>query len=171
MEVKEMVEGINLVILTIVNWAHLFTTVVWFGAMTTMFFILVPAAKAALEPPVMGKFMGVLAKKMKTAVYISIVVLIVTGALIMVLTPSEAGFDLGSRVGMVLIVKLILVAVMIFVGVHISENIVPKIGKLAAEGPGPEMAKLQKKQMSLGMFNFILSLIVLLLSGYMKLLS
>ncbi len=166
-----MIEGFNLVILTIMNWAHLFTTVVWFGAMTTMFFMILPAAKVSLDPPIMGKFMGVLAKKMKTAVYICIFVLIVTGALIVALNPSETAFDFGSRVGMVLIVKLVLVAVMVFVGVYISETLVPKIGKLAAEGPGPEMAKLQKKQMSLGMFNFILSLIVLLLSGYMKLLS
>ena len=163
-----MIEGFELVLLTIMNWAHLFATVVWFGAMTTMFFVLLPAAKVALEPPVMGKFMGVLAKKMKTVVYVSIIVLIVTGAVIMALNPSEAGFDFGSRLGMVLIVKLILVSAMIFVGMYISESVVPKIGKLAAKGPGPELAKLQKKQMSMGMFNFILSLIILLLSGYMS---
>ncbi len=161
-----MIEGFKLVFLTIVNWAHLFATVVWFGGITTMFFVILPAAKVALEPPVMGKFMGVLAKKLKTVVYVSIVVLIVTGAVIMALNPSEAGYSLGSRYGMVLVVKHILVALMIFVGVYISESIMPKIVKLAAKGPSPEVGALQNKQMKLGMFNFILSLIILLLSGY-----
>jgi len=87
-----MIEGFELVLLTIMNWAHLFATVAWFGVITTM----------------------------------------------------------------------------IFVSVYISESIVPKIAKIAAKGPSPEVGKLQKKQMSLGMFNFILSLIILLLSGYMS---
>lgn len=166
-----MIEGFELVLLTLMNWAHLFATVVWFGAMTTMFFAILPAAKVALEPPVMGKFMGVLAKKMKTVVYVSIIVLIVTGAVLMSLNPSDAGYGFGSRWGMVLIVKHILVAVMIFVGVFISESVVPKIAKLAAKGPSPEVGEMQKKQMKLAMFNFILSLIILLLSGYLRLLT
>lgn len=166
-----MIEGFELVLLTLMNWAHLFATVVWFGAMTTMFFILLPAAKVALEPPVMGKFMGVLAKKMKTVVYVSIIVLIVTGAVIMALNPSDAGYGFGSRLGMVLIVKHFLVALMIFVGVYISEGILPKIAKAVAKGPSPEVGALQKKQMKMAMINFILSLIILLLSGYLRLLT
>lgn len=165
-----MIEGLELVLLTLVNWAHLFATVAWFGAISTMFFVLLPAAKATLEPPVMGKLMGFLAKRMKAVAYISGAVLIVSGVLIQILNPSEAGFSFGSRWGMVLIVKHILVALMIFVGVYVSESVVPKIAKLAAKGSGPELGKLQKKQMSLGMLNFILSLIILLLSGYMGLL-
>ncbi len=163
-----MIEGFKLVFLTIMNWAHLFATVVWFGAITTMFFVILPVAKVALEPPVMGKFMGALAKKMKSVVYVSIVVLIVTGAVMQIINPSDAGSGLGSRWGMVIIVKHILVALMIFVGVYLSESVVPKIVKLAAKGPSPEVGELQKKQMKLGMFNFILSLFILLLSAYVS---
>ncbi len=166
-----MIEGFELVLLTIMNWAHLFATVVWFGGMTTMFFVLIPVAKATLEPPVMGKFMGVLAKKLKTVVYVSIIVLIVTGAVMQILNPSDAGSGLGSRWGMVLVVKHILVALMIFVGVYIAESVVPKIVKAAAKGPSPEVGALQKKQMKMAMINFILSLIILLLSGYLRLLT
>lgn len=166
-----MIEGFELVLLTLMTWAHLFATVVWFGAMSTMFFVLLPAAKVALEPPVMGKFMGVLAKKMKTVVYASIIVLFVSGSVMQILNPSDAGYGFGSRWGMVLVVKHILVVVMIFVGVYISESVVPKIAKLAAKGPSPEVGELQKKQMKLAMLNFILSLIVLLLSGYASLLA
>jgi uncharacterized membrane protein len=133
-----------------------------------MFFVLLPAAKAALEPPVMGKLMGVFAKKMKVVVYISGIVLIVTGIVMQILSPSNTGYGFGARWGMVLVVKHVLVVVMLFIGVYISESVVPKIVNLAPKGPSPEMGKLQKKQMSLGMFNFILSLIILLLSGYMS---
>jgi len=166
-----MIDGFELVLLTIMNWAHLFATVVWFGAMTTMFFVLLPAMKAALEPPVMGKLMGAVAKKMKGVVYVSIIVLIVTGAVMQILNPSDAGYGFGSRWGMVLVVKHVLIAVMIFIGIYISESILPKITKLAAKGPSPEVGELQKKQIKLAMINFIFSLIVLLLSGYLRLLT
>jgi len=166
-----MIEGFELVLLTLMNWVHLFATVAWFGAITTMFFVLLPAAKVALEPPVMGKLMGVLAKKMKVVAYLSGIVLIVTGVVMQILSPSNAVYSFGTRWGMVLVVKHILVAIMIFVGVYVSESIMPKIAKLAAKGLSPEVGALQKKQMKLGMFNFILSLIILLLSGYLRLLT
>lgn len=166
-----MVEGLNLVFLTIMNWFHIFATVAWFGAITTMFFVLLPAAKIVLEPPVMGKLMVVLAKRMKVVAYISAFVLIVTGVIMQILNPSSAEFSFGNRWGMVLIIKHILVVVMIFVGVYVSESVLPKIIKLMEKGPSPEMGKLQKKQMQLGMFNFIVSLIILLLSGYMSFLT
>ena len=139
-----MIEGFNLVILTLMNWAHLFATVVWFGAMTTMFFMILPAAKVALEPPVMGKFMGILAKKMKTAVYISIFILVVTGALIAALNPSEAGFDLGSRVGMVLIVG----------GIYINDLEVAEYNRIRNEGCCGYVDKMIETDMGLIMIGF-----------------
>ena len=142
-----MIEGVNLVILTLLQWVHLFATVAWFGAISTMFFILVPSARDALEPPVMGKFMGVVTKKMKVVVYICAAVLIVTGVVIQIMNPPEAGFSLGDRWGMVLLIKHILVVVMLCIGVYVSEGINPKIAKLVAAGPSPELGKLQKKQM------------------------
>jgi len=162
-----MIEGFNLVILTLMNWIHLFATVTWFGAISTMFFILVPSARGALEPPVMGRFMGVVTKRMKVVVYISAALLIVTGIVLLIMNPPEAGYSLKERWGMVLFVKHILVVVMLCIGLYVTEGINPKIDKLIAAGPSPELGKLQKKQLGLGAFNFILSLIILLLSGYM----
>ena len=85
-----------------------------------------------------------------------------------ILNPIYAGYGFGNRWTAVLVIKHILTLIMIFVGVYASESIGPRIAKLAAEGPSPEIGKLQKKQMTLGFLNFKLGLIILLLSGYMN---
>lgn len=162
-----MSEVLKLVILTIMNWIHLFATVAWIGGITYIFLVLLPATKMALEPPVIGKLMGVITKRMKCVNYISIVVLIVTGVVIQVLHPSYVGFKLGDRWTLVLTIKHLIMLFMIIIGVYVSEGVGPKIAKLAAKGPSPEVGRLQKKQMSLGFTNFILGIIVLLLTGYL----
>ena len=49
----------NLILASVVNFLHLFATVVWLGAMTTNAFILLPSMRDTLEAPVAGKLTGV----------------------------------------------------------------------------------------------------------------
>lgn len=158
----------ELITITVMNWLHLFATVAWIGGITTMIFVVGPSVRSALEPPAMGKLMIFLAKKMKNMAYMSGAILIVTGVVLQVMDPAYAGYGFGNRWAAVLVIKHIFTLIMIVIGIYVSEVIGPKIGKLAAEGPSPEIGKLQKKQMGLGFFNFILGMIILLLSGYMN---
>lgn len=163
-----MSQSLELILITIMNWGHLFATVAWIGGITTMIFIVGPALKMTLEPPVIGKLMVVLVKRMKVVAYTSGGVLIATGIILLVLNPTYAGYGFGNRWAAVLVVKHILTLFMILLGVYTSEIIGPKIVKLMAQGPSPEAGRLQKRQMGLGFLNFILGMLVLLLSGYMN---
>ncbi|MGD2294283.1 MAG: DUF4149 domain-containing protein [Candidatus Aminicenantes bacterium] len=166
-----MSPALELVLITLMNWIHLFATVAWIGGITTMIFVVSPGVKAALEPPVIGKLMDVLVKRMKMLVYINAALLIVTGFVLQGLNPAYADYGFGSRLPAILVIKHILILIMIILGIYVSEKVGPKISKLAAKGPSPEIGRLQKKQVSIGFINFILGLLVLLLSGYMSALT
>ncbi|MFW9809130.1 MAG: hypothetical protein ACFFE6_07095, partial [Candidatus Thorarchaeota archaeon] len=45
------------------------------------------------------------------------------------------------------------------------EVLAPKVAKLAAQGPSPELAQLQKIQMNSAKIGFIIALLILLLTG------
>lgn len=56
-----------LILSSLINFLYIFATVVWFGAMTTNAFILLPSIREALEPPAAGKLMDAfMSFKLKT---------------------------------------------------------------------------------------------------------
>jgi uncharacterized membrane protein len=55
----------NLILISVINFLHLFATVAWLGAMTTNAFILLPSMKNSLEAPVAGKLMGAVMKRFR----------------------------------------------------------------------------------------------------------
>jgi uncharacterized membrane protein len=139
----------HLILLTVINWLHLFATVAWIGGMTTNLLVLLPSIREALEPAVMGKLMGGVMKRFRIVTYISIVVLIVTGAVMTTFNASYMGLALFGNLW----------------------SIVALISKLAVKGPSPDLAHLQKKQIMLASTGFILGVIVLLLTGVMTAIS
>ena len=144
------------------NWLHLLATVVWIGGMIFVILAVTPAAKETLEPPVMGRFMGSLMKKFRVIIYVSIGLLIATGIGMMLMNKEYAGtYDFGNLWTAVVVVKHIFVLILIILGIYMMEVIVPKIGRLGAKGPSPEMAKAQKLQMRIGAINFILAILIL----------
>ncbi len=154
------------------NWLHLVAVVVWIGAMISNVLVLLPAARKSLEPPVMGRLMGAVMKRSRRLVYASITVLLVTGVLIMFLNKAYLGlFDLGNSWTVFLVVKHVFVAILIILGVYMFEVLAPKLGRLAAKGPSPELAELQKLQVRLGMAGVITALIVLLFTAVISAIS
>ena len=69
----------NVFIKTLIDWLHILATVTWIGGMFTNFVILRPAMGKVLSAAEAGKLTAVLMKKFRIVVYVSIVVLGVTG--------------------------------------------------------------------------------------------
>jgi uncharacterized membrane protein len=113
----------------------------------------------------MGKVMSAIMKRFRTMVYISIGLVVVTGAVIQYMSEKFAGMTLGDFWTVIIIVKHIIILIVVIIGVYVMEGLAPKIEKLAPKGPSPEMQKLQKKQEKLGKTNFFLLMIVLILTG------
>ncbi|MFW9817773.1 MAG: hypothetical protein ACFFEW_17790, partial [Candidatus Thorarchaeota archaeon] len=131
---------------------------------TTNILVLMPSIGASLEPPAAGKLMSNYMKKFRPLVYVSILILITTGAIITVLM-NPAYLSLSSEWSIVLLVKHTLIAFAVIATIYGFEVLAPKVAKLAAQGPSPELAQLQKIQMNSAKIGFIIALLVLLLTG------
>ncbi|MFB0564312.1 MAG: DUF4149 domain-containing protein [Candidatus Aminicenantaceae bacterium] len=156
------------ILLSVLNWLHLFATVAWIGGITYIFFILVPVARKTLEPPLMGKLMMAVTLRFRILVYVCMVALIGTGIGIQQLSMGYLIYDFGNIWSVFLFIKHIIFLVMIIIGIIVAEGMGPKIAKLTAKGPSPEVARLQKTQMSLAVVNLFLGIITLVLTGILS---
>jgi uncharacterized membrane protein len=160
------------IFLSVVNWIHLFATVVWIGGMTTNLFVVLPSIRETLEPGVMGKLMGAVMKRFRVWIYISIVLLVLTGFGMMRFNMNYLGFaQFGNVWSVVSLIKHVVILVMIIMSVYAFEGLARKVVKVAIKGPSDDLTRLQKKQISLAATGFILGLIVLLLTGIMGAIS
>jgi len=155
-----------LILTSVINFIHLFATVAWFGAMTTNAFILVPSVREALEPPVAGKLMGAVMRRFRILVYTSIAVLVVTGIGMTRIDKHFMGYmqfkNLWSTISSIKHVLIIIIVVLV---IYAFEGLARKVSRLAAKGPSPELARLQKKQIMFSYIGLVLAIIILLLTG------
>ena len=113
--------------LSVMNWLHLITTVVWIGGIGTNLLILMPSMRESLEPPMMGKLMGAVMKRFRSLVYASIVVLGVTGILMNFLNENYLGLlRFGNLWSQIALIKHIFTAALIFLAVYAFEGLGPK---------------------------------------------
>jgi uncharacterized membrane protein len=147
-------------------WLHSIATVVWIGGITFILFIVLPSAKQVLGVEA-GKLMGEISKRFNPIANYSIILLIVTGAVLTAFNKQYSGisnFDNNWLLG--LIVKHVFVIGMVIVHFYRGLILTPKIAKTEAD----EKASLQKLSLNLVKTNFCLGLIVLLMSGIISIL-
>ncbi len=161
-----------LILLSVINWIHLFAVAVWIGGITINLMIVLPSIREALEPALMGKVMGAVMKRFRVWVYISIVLLVVTGFGMMRFNMNYMGFaQFGNVWSVVSLIKHIVTLIMIILAVYAFEGLARKVAKVAAKGPSDDLVRLQKKQISLAATGFIMGIIVLLLTGILGAIS
>ena len=162
----------GLILLSLVNALHLAATVIWIGAIVTNTFVLMPAAAKALEPPALGRLLGVFMKRFRPLVYTCVVTLVVTGVIMMLQNRHYDGMlNLKSLWAQLLLVKHVAIVVMIVLVVYAFEVMAPAVGKLAAAGPSPALAAMQKKQMAFAKIGMYLAFLVLLLTSIITAIS
>jgi uncharacterized membrane protein len=161
-----------MILLSVVNWIHLFAVAVWIGGMATNLMIVLPSMREALEPAAMGKLMGAVMKRFRVWIYISIVLLIITGFGMMRFNTNYMGFaQFGNVWSAVALIKHVVTLIMIIIAVYAFEGLARKVAKVAVKGPSDDLARLQRKQISFAAIGFILGLIVLLLTGILGAIS
>jgi uncharacterized membrane protein len=154
------------VALSILNFLHLLATVTWIGAMATNILVMLPSAREVLEPAVIGRFIGAVMKRFRRIVYGSIITLVLCGIPLTLLNENYVGlgqFDNGFS--QVILIKHLFVTALVLLAIYSFEVLAPKVAKLAAKGPSPELLKAQKLQLRLASTGFALGLIILLLTG------
>ena len=97
-------------------------------------------------------------------VYASMGVLVVTGVFMMLYNQQYAG-TFGNFWEQILLTKHVLVVVLIIMGIYMLQGLFPKMQKLAAKGPSPELGKLQKRLATLGMTGVVLGIVILVFTA------
>jgi putative copper export protein len=149
----------NLVVIGTVKFLHDLFTAVWIGGMIIMALVILPVVKKKIGPGPEGKHLIELMKpRLSKLTYVSIIGLFVTGILLSNSSPLFDGFlSISNQYSVILSIKHILIASMVLIALFRSQGI-PRMKTI--QGP-----KEQKLSGGLLMFNVILGVCVLLLSG------
>ncbi len=149
------------------NFLHLLATVTWIGGIIFMNLVLFPS-QTAIDPGQGGKLFGAVIKRFLIIVWVSVVVLLLTG---LYKTPSYMLFNPESRFGFWLTVKHTAILLMIIFGLMVTFIFSPKLRKLApkpGEQPSTEFIKAQKNMSLAARTNMILGIIVLFCVSMMQ---
>ncbi len=149
-------------ILGIFYWLHLLATVTWIGGITFILFVAIPSSRQVLGAEA-GKLMGEISKRFTPLANYSIILLVATGIALTVLNEQFSGIRIfRNNWSFVLTLKHFLVFGMIVVHFYRGLVLTPKIGRTAS---ATEKISLQKLSLKLVKTNFVLGVMVLLLSG------
>ena len=151
----------NYAVSILIKWVHLMATVAWIGGMFTNVFVYLPAIGKVLDPPTTGKLMGAAMKRFRVLVYISMSLFLLTG----MLRGLTSEFPTENLWTIFFYMKIGVFVLMVILAIYAFEILAPKVAKIAANGPSPELLKIQKSQMSLAMIGFFLGIIILALTA------
>jgi len=151
----------NYAVSILIKCVHLMATVAWIGGMFTNVFVYLPAIGKVLDPPTTGKLMGAAMKRFRVLVYISMSLFLLTG----MLRGLTSEFPTEKLWTILFYMKIGVFALMVILAIYAFEILAPKVAKIAADGPSPELLKIQKSQMSLAMIGFLLGIIILALTA------
>ncbi len=145
----------------LIIFSHDFFTVVWVGGLAMMVLTLIPTVRQTIgKTPQAQEFMNTILRRHRIWVYVSIVGLFISGMLMAKVDPNYTGFmHFDTLYAQINSIKHILVFTMVFIAIF--RSIV--FGKKQAT-PNP---KKNKMSMLLIVINFILGVLVLLLSAFM----
>jgi len=146
--------------IAILFWFHLIGIAIWVGASLLMPLAILPSVQA-LEPPARMKFMGALSGRLLQLVVVSILVVVITGAL--------QAYGLKYVLGVnVLTIKIVVAVLMIANGLYLG-YVLPRRAAALAPAPGtppsPELLRVVRLQVMHAWIQAGLSVIVLLLVG------
>ena len=151
--------------LIVLKWVHLMATIAWIGGMFTNIFIYMPAMSKALDPPTTGKLMAIVMKRFKVMVYVSMALFLLTGMISATAHFTSDSIEVSSLWNAILAIKIGVFALMVILAVYAFEFLAPKVAKIAAKGPSPELKGKQKTQMLIAMLGFILGMIMVAVSA------
>ena len=146
--------------IAILFWFHLMGIAIWVGASLLLPLAILPSAQA-LEPPARMKFMGALSGRLLRLVVLSILVVVITGAL--------QAYGLKYVLGVnVITIKIVVAVLMIANGLYLGYALPRRAAALApAPGtpPSPELQRVVRLQVMHAWIQAGLSVIILLLVG------
>lgn len=166
-------------IVALLNFVHLFSTVTWIGGMVFMMLVFMPVLGRRKDLGLGGaKLMVDAGKRFMALIWISVALFLATGIPMTLFNPRFPGsIDLTSTWSTAILVKHIVYVVMLIGGVVQTFTIrgmdrilgaaptSPPAEKPGPPQPPPELAKLKRRQIVVGLTVFILGILTLLLTA------
>jgi uncharacterized membrane protein len=159
----------NIFVKSFLDLLHLLATITWFGILFVNFVVLRGTVQKTLTPSAAAPFMKLFMKKSRIIVYISLGVLFITGIPLKIVSPyyvSIINFSNSWQIAM--FIKHVFVAVLALMAIINFEFLTPGLQKMAAKGPSPELDKIRKAQLFVGMFSVGLAFIIIVISAIMN---
>jgi len=159
----------NLFVKTLLDWLHVMATVIWIGGMFINFIVIRPVSMKVLDPASAGKFNQAVMKRFKILVYVSIVVLGVTGIPLKIIDENYVSIiNFDNNWEIVAFVKHIFYGVLTVLAVYNFEVLSRKMSRLAKNGPSPQLKLVQNQLKLSGMLAMFSALVILVLSSMMR---
>ncbi len=165
----------SLFILSLSHFLHLMATVIWIGGIMMILLVILPGAKESLESALMTKrLMKEITKRFTPLANISILIMIATGIVITHYEQNFTGFlNFNNFWNVVMFLKHLLVALMVFIHFYRGWILNPKIGRLSsrinqskeASSLSSRVARLQNFSLDLVKTNLVLGTVVLIMTG------
>ncbi len=159
----------NPVLQTILDFLHLMATIAWIGGMFINMLVVIPTVQKVLDPPTAGKFMSALFKRIRIVVYVSLLVLFITGIPMKIASEyyvSIINFDNNWEIAG--FIKHVFVGLLALMAIYSFEILSPRVAILAKDGPSPILDVLKRRQMLLGAVAFLFGIVVIFLSAMMN---
>jgi len=151
------------------DFLHLMATVAWIGGMFFNFIVVMPSLAKTLPPPDMGRVLGNMLKKVRIIVYVSLLILFVTGIPMKISSEYYVGIiNFDNTWEIITFIKHVFVALLALLAIYNFEFLIPKVGKIASQGPSPQLGLLKKRQKFLGALSFLFGIITIFLSAMMN---
>lgn len=151
------------------DFFHLMATIAWIGGMFFNFLVVMPTVGKVLDPATTGKFMQAMFKRVRVVVYLSLLILFVTGIPMKIASEYYLGIiNFDNNWEIVTFIKHVFVGILAIMAIYNFEILAPKVGKIAMKGPSPELMSLKKRQMMFGSISFLIGIIIILLSAMMN---
>jgi len=154
------------IVLALSNSVHLLATAIWIGGIMAFSLVVTPSAQETLPPPMIGKLFGSAMKRFRPLVYFSIFAFLISGIAMTYLSENYTGFlDLSTSWAVLSLIKHVVVGIFMVMAVYNFEVFSPKVAAVAAKGPSPELAELQKSQKRFAKVGLLVAILILILTG------
>ncbi len=152
--------------LALTYWLHLLATATWIGSLISIYILVRPAAKRALEPVDQLALIEAIQKRLEPVVWFSVSLLVVTGLFQMSVNPHYNGFlSTSGQWALAILAKHVLVAILIAVSAAHTWDVLPSIRRALLRRDkidSPQLAGLQRRETLLLRWSLVLAAFILL---------
>lgn len=158
--------------LALVFWLHLLATVTWIGSLVSIFVMVQPAARRALQPVDQLALVEAVQQRLEPIAWFSVSLLIVTGLFQMSVNPHYNGFlSTSGQWSLAILSKHILVAILIAVSATHTWDVLPSIRRALMRKDKIDtlqLASLQHREALLLRWSLVLAALILLATAFAR---